>query len=666
MKSNNSDSYRVKKTISIFILIASFGIVFSMITVPTIGATITPVQLGAIMLGGLIGNFLYDLFTGDNQPDNPSLANSQANLLLAWEGSAERINNQFKQSDVDVMNFVNLFNVSYLYWIRQAEHEVASVISITNWHDAKDNMTSFDLFEDALKSFMLSQLSKYSAIDIYALRDMYDTDAKDDISVLSDNGVAMNPDTFLYGLQPFVGDRNTEWYLVDVYVPTGESLKIDGDSYAEGIYQFGGERHNLTEVSSDSILITGFPTNYDLFTRKWYNVTDELIESSHDLNTNIYINRHVDNLTATAGNSFVQDIGYKDDGGWHRFSDGTHTYSISGKLIEIGVFGTLSIPLPTVGSIKCSYKIHDIFYRPDALRLWIETSLAGNMDIKQYITDSDNINFYGVILPFLSTIEQGMDLQAHILFNYYHNHGWYSTDDIPSQYLVIMPDLNFDNLQALAGLNITEAQFIYYSMLKQLDNETLWVQNNIDSKNISITDFGKWMVKAKLVHGGNTIFDHTWVWVVPQTGDLYLVNNSNNILNQSVLIFNPDDGTIYMGYSGDTLHVYALLEDGEYQDNMTVERQTLHDFLIAQYGFDVSVFGEWVFPSGTTEMIYNSLAIAGIISGIVVWGLGHSKNSEGKKRGYLKILGILMIIAGGLYLLYAYIIYPFAHFFGWL
>ena len=660
MKFNNPNGHITKKRISIFVMILSLGIAFSMIFVPTVGATLTPVRLGALILGGLVGNFLYDIFVGENAPDNPALQISQENLLLAWEGSAERINNQFKQSDADVMNFVNLFNVSYLYWMRQAEHEVADVISYPTWYDAKANMSAFTDFEDSLKSFMISQLSKYSAIDIYAIRDMLDTNDKTDISV-NDGSGQINPSTFVYGLQPFVDDRNTEWYLIDVYVPTGESLNIDGHPYTHGIYQFGGEICNITSVSSDSVFITGFPTDYDIFTRHYYNVTDELITNSLSGNTRIYINRNVDSLTVTAVGA--NGGKYVDDGGSHPFpASCTQTYIIIGKLQSIEDYG--NAPL---ANIKCSYSTHDIFYRPDALRLYVHTSLAGDVDINQYLANKDVINFYNVIIPYLQTIEDNMELQAHILFNYYHNHGWFTTDDIPSNYLVLMPDFNFDNIYALMGVNLTEATFIYYNWLKQLDNQTLWVNPNIDSTDISISDFSKYMIKGKLTHGGNIIFDNAWLWVVPQTGDLNLVNNSNNILTQSVLMFIPSTGLMYMGYVGDTLHVYALTEDGDYQDNMTIGRTTLQDFLVIKYGFDVSVFGDWVFPTGIDITVYTTLAIIGIVAGIPIYAVGkYSKGKNGKGRGYLKVIGILMIIGGVGYLVYLYILYPLVHFFGFI
>lgn len=659
MKANKS-SKNFKTATRILTIVICIGLAFSLTTIETSNAFVFTlgIVIGLLITGGVIGWCLHEQSNSENVGDNPALKLTEENILTAWQSTAETISNQYKENNVDVQNFVNLFNVSYLYWVRQAEHDVANVISSNNWYDAKTNMTTFDDFDDSIKDLILSQLAKYSAQDVYTFRNILETNAKDTVDIVDVNGSIIDS-SFTYGLRPMVSDRNTDWYLISIYVPADTSLKVDGNLYTEGVYQFHANEHTISEVTSDSILITGFPTDYDIFSKKYYNLTNERVCGDKSIHsggatsfTNIYINRKIDkidfDITTITGASYVDWIDLY--GNSHRIGDSVGQFEVYPhayvKYIEICVGGGGHDIVITPITVDINY--HDIFYRPEPVTLTVKTSLAGDVELAQYLTDRDLINFYDMIIPYMKTIKDAMELNAQTLFNLYHSHGWFSTDDIPSNYLVVMPDLVFDNIFALADINITEAMLIYYTLLKQLDNQTLWTESDIDSSDISISDFGKWMVKGKLTHASDVIFDNEWVWIIPQTESLVLENNTNVSLTQSVMFFIPSTQEMFMGYSGDTLHIYSLLEDGESSENITITRMTLSEFLIATYGFDISLFEEWEFPLiPEGSEIYLIIAVGLIAVGVIVWLLGGDK---------YKKFGILTVVVGAGILILVYVI----------
>lgn len=641
------------------------SLAFALITTPQSEAIIG-VIIVSVIVGGVIGWLLHDTNSVDNIADNPALQLSEENLLTAWEGTAERISNQYRENNIDVLNFVNLFNLSYLYWVRQAENEVANVINYTSWYNAKNNMTAFDDFDDSLMDFILSQVAKYSAQDIYVFRDILDTNAKSGIDVTTPDGVIDS--TFSYGLRPMVSNRNGDWYLIDIFVPSGQSLKVDGNVYIEGVYQFLGDIHQLSEISSDSILISGFPTNFDIYTAKNYEDLNVTVMPDYNYVPSgqarfLHINRHIDTL-------YFDGVGTNTYTGWADINGDYHLVGTStgdivcypNAYVQYAHFYGVGGHASAVTKIRADIVYDDLFYRPEPITMKIETTLAGNLALAEHITDRDTINFYDTIITYMKTLKTGMELNAQILFNFYHSHGWFDTDDIPSQYLVVMPDLSFDNIYALAGLDVNEAMMIYYAMLKQLDNETLWAEPNIDSTDITISDFGKWMVKAKLIHASDTIFDNVWVWIVPQSKTLDLNNGSDIVLTQSIMFFVPSTQEMFMGYSGDTLHIYSILEDGEYVETTSITRMSLQEFLITTYGFDVSVFGEWEFPQLVEHAeIYLTIAIACLGIGIPVRFLG-----DKFKGGKYKHIGTLLILAGIGIIVFVYVLPAIQGFIDWI
>ena len=279
--------------------------------------------------------------------------------------------------------------------------------------------------------------------------------------------------------------------------------------------------------------------------------------------------------------------------------------------------------------------------------------------LNSYFSNTD-LTYYDYWFGAFGNLSSAMNSAGYALYTTYKNAGYDTTDDIPSDELVIYPDWLMSNLDALHGLNQTEFLFIYYTLLSQLNESYIWDGNDISSANFNITtDFADYMVNATLVHAGSEVFNHSLVWMSILHNDLTITKGETVTLDQTVLFYDTSISRLYMGYSGDNLTCHNITYKTEDVPSADLTITSLDILLNALYG--ISLEGETnssldalLAALGSTAadvgwLLY--VGIGAIIGGVILMAV--AKDNKGISK-----LGLLLIIAGIVILAWIWIIQP--------
>lgn len=244
--------------------------------------------IAAVIFGGAIGWKASEFFNA-NVPSayDGGIANSEQAFEKIY-AQMEKWEIQYAQLNNDQKNLLGVMDGTTLDTVRKCENEVPSVLSYSTWAEAKSNMNCFDYFNITMESIAVNIMGNYGAIDLDVVSEMRSTDliVYSDVyqPAYSGNPVS-NPDQWLdidtisYGIQ-YAGNFDIDgdyklgdYYLNYVYVPSGETVTIDGVDYegetAGEIFNFASfvdnviypTTKNITYISSQDTYINGIYVN---------------------------------------------------------------------------------------------------------------------------------------------------------------------------------------------------------------------------------------------------------------------------------------------------------------------------------------------------------------------------------------------------------------------
>jgi len=715
---DNASSH-IADTIFLVIII---GLCAMLVTVE-VGRAIIPVLIGigcAWAAGAIVGWFLAQ------QQDTGSpnaLVTSEYDFVITWEDFLEEWNNSYIQINTDLTNYMNIYNFTYLQQVRRAENEVSAFVSYDVWQDVVANMTTLQSYRENVTKSLIGMLHSYNRLDASIISYLYDTA---DL-VYAQPVKATQASQLLWNTNPIwrpisaVSTGNYQYKLQYGTFPVGYSGNYSiGDSlYITFMYVPSGKYIVLNNTA------TGIETNYSTAgVKDIQGALCEIVDVSTDANygtgfdgTEVYVWGMPDsfNFLEAESREYLISETWAGGGGkapgvndtlefgsyknisyiWVFGQIGNHYHVyVDGAPFESGVIAPSGDPTHSGVKVNINQKVkmisehvdethHQItaisttgFYYNNYMNCYaIQVNTTD--DGKAYIVNRgfpnanqsnlQAINAIGIwwMADSYIGIYDAMMNNSEILWNLYHANGWYNTSDIPSEFMVVPPDVIFDNLDALTNLPMNASQAIYYAWMYQLINYYNENPNSTavyDDNNQTMYDLGI-RVNATLVHGANTVFNESWVYVSPLLSDFEICSNNSYNLTQGLFIFEPDGRHVYNAYTGDNFTVYNITLDGNQVDCITLGHQTMSEYMLAEYGFNLSFAGEWIFPEVGTDNLYTMLSVVAICAGIMLYVFGRFGKEQ---HGFLKIIGILLMLAGFVYLAYIYIVAPILNYFGWL
>ena len=643
---------------------------------------IIPVAIGVGMLAGWLLSEYFD----DSSDPNYDVYEEQISHAY-WNETINELQDQYNLSRNDDINMRLLYDNTYLAAVRYAENEVASYVNCSTWADAKANMTSFDNFNQTARHILLYKMGNVGYTDCLVLDYAHHADYLSFIDLEVDGSPQS---TFSWGVQAhnntYNGSYIGEYFLNYVYVPKNGYIVVDGTNYTGGntgdILTFVSmsldmlladeepASYNITDYS-DGCYINGlrvdFPINADhdigdlsYHTGEWvvYSpATNGLYayETIFDYDSPV----HVDSLEMyahqlTGANLYAE---------YRIRCDGTVVYTDAGPGYPSGTWhyeGWISVDQDCskleIGTKKRQHGDHyhtrakctswsepdyscGYFYRLDNSSVVLNYTTLSNFNLNTNLSNRNHVysDFWN---GSFSTIYSAMNSSAYSLWNYYRCvMGWENPGDIPSDNLIIYPDWLMSNLDALAGLNVSEFLIIYYVLLQQFNDSVLWngtLTDEIDSTLFNISDFSDTVIKATLVHSGSEVFNQSWVWMVVYTDDLNISTGTTITLNQTCLFFEIENKQLWLGYAGDNLTIHEIKVSGSPVGETNLTITTLSAFLSATYGIDLEgssfqgALGS-LFGSASDQLI--------LILGLVGVGVVCSFSRKLKVIGFLAFAG---------------------------
>lgn len=700
MKANQS-SKNFKNATRILTVAICIGLAFSLIAVEQSEAIlgIALVIAGVFIAGVIIGwlaNDGHDVTTPD------ALVTSEENYVLVWNDFFEDWNNDYIDENVDLANYMMMYNLTFLDSVRRAEHDVSSYVHFINWSEVEDSMTSLTAYKENITKFIVSSLHGYNRIDVSVLQHIYDTDVWSYTTPMK-HGKAQNPDSNDWSRLTFYGDKymfipqynqmmhigyqykvpfgtypvgysgdydiGDKFFVTYIYVPTGNFItlkNLDTDvsnTYYGGVHNLQGEATEVISVTArDStvpsfdntgVYLFGVPTDFNILSDNFiiYNTGLGDVDAGSSQTLTFEKSKHIESIYISATGTGTTYVWINDEL-FTTLSQANSWVNINDYVYEITIEN--NIDTFCLKQIKTEgYIYHDM-----TGRLRVDTDLAGTAYITDNLPARGRIGLDWMVDSY-KTIYEGMIINAKILWNLYHANGWYSTDDIPSEFLVVPPDVIFDNMDALKNLPLDDARAIYYTWMGQLidfyDENPDYV-GTFDDTDMTMFDNGI-VINASLIHGGNTVFDNHQIYISPLLGDFVICKDNLYILTQKIFIYDITDTYIYYGYIGDNLTIHNISIDGVETECVTLGRQTMQDFLVGKYGFSISFTGEWQFPEIVSAKTYLTIGIGCIVSGILI-----AVASSGKYKKY-RVIGYLLILIGSGVIVFTYIIPAIQSFF---
>lgn len=698
MKSNQS-SKNFKSVARVLTIVICIALAISLVTVQQTEAVIgIAVALVAVFAGGLIIGWLANSRHDSTSPD--ALITSQENYVTVWNDFIEDWNNDYTDENVDLANYMMMFNLTFLDSVRRAEHDVASYVHLLNWSDVENNMSSLIGYKENVTNFIISTLHGYNRIDISILQHIYDTDTWSYTTPMKHaKTVKLNSAVYYdwceltttyrgynfytqykanFGSYP-VGydgeyDIGDKFYVTFIYVPNGEHITLKDlvtnieTTYYHGVYDLEGKQNEVINVTTydygvgtnnhlldvTGVYLFGLPTDFDMLEDNFITYGTDLTFSSQPQSVLFENDKFITEFTV----KFASEVGggygskvYVDGDYIGESTDGSTanptfiTYTTDDYIHNI-----TTTPFWAIGgwatSCVISIQTEGYIYHDMTGGLRVDTDSAGTANITDNLLARGRIGLDWMVDSY-KNIYDGMIINAKILWNLYHGNGWYSTDDIPSEFLVVPPDIIFDNMDALTNLPLDKAQAIYYAWMAQIIdfyNENPDYVGTYDDTNMTVFDDGI-IINASLIHGSKTVFENHEIYISPLLGDFEICKNNSYNLTQKIFIYDITATYIYYGYVGDNLTINSITIEDVETDCVTLGRQTMQDFLLGKYGFSISFPAEWVFPEIENLEIYMTLAIGCIVAGIIVAVASSGKFKKFRPIGYLLVaIGIGVII----------------------
>lgn len=702
---DNAGSSHIADIIFIMIVV---GLCAMLVTVQ-VGKAIIPILIGmgvAFFGGALVGWWLSQQ-QDTGTPD--ALVTSETDYVLSWNDFLEEWNNSYISENTHLRNYMNTYNFTYLQNVRRAENEVSAFVNYTDWDAVVENMTTLTGYKENVTYSIIGMLHCYNRLEANIISYLFDTmnfDYTQPIKQPVRGGPwyainAMSAGSYQYKLKfgtfpaGYTGKYSIgdSLYITFIYVPDGKYILLNRtvnglpqqtNYSAKGVYDLQGMRCEVVDVSRDAnygtsldgtqVYVWGMPVSFNPLTPPSIDYT---IISVH-------------NGTIPSGANYTMQFGckkYIDFVGLYTWGGDTYKVYVDGVLFANGtvpggarmVYNVSINDNVTILTTQCtghSHSIHgvrcpgyfyNIWHYCEAVKITtthdgtVYVHGPGNFYLSRLTADRD-IGLYWMSDSYVN-IYDAMIQQSHILWNLYHANGWYHTTDIPSDFIVVPPDVIFDNLDALSDLPLNVSQAIYYAWMYQLiryydenPNSTAVYSDN----NQTMYDLGI-KVNATLVHGVNTPFTGQYVYVSPLLNDFHICKGEYYNLTQGLFIFNPDTSHVYYAYAGDNFTVHNITLNGVQVDCITLGHDTMSEYLLGEYGFNLSFAGEWEFPEVGYDDTYLMLAGVAIAIGIVMFAFGRFSK---EKHGGIATLGLLLMIAGFAYIAYIYAVAPILQFFG--
>jgi hypothetical protein len=632
--------------------------------------------------GAIVGYFFHD--SVDTGCPNAVVVD-QSNFVTTWYDFIESWDNAYIKNNADMVNFMNMYNLTYLDSVRRAEHEVADFVDYTVWQDVIDNMTTIEDFKHDVLNMLIYLLHGYNFIDVSLISYMYDSIENPLIDYVDAYTTHINGDLLelsthhsRYGTFPtqYVGLFYPDeiFYVTYLYIPTGKNLTMQNmvtnvtSTFNEsGIVDLKGELYKVVSGDFNEAYLFGIPSDYDI-----------LNPSNAEFGVNSTgVNANTNQSIVFGSQKYISGVTIEGTGNYKIYLDG--------ELFDTGVIPegidniihidenatTIDVQSNNNGNYFATLLAPSYIYNSwyfDGLVM--QTDLAGGVNISsRFTSDPDQlyanrmIGLYSMTDSYVN-IYNAMITQAKILWDLYHSLGWYETDDIPSDFLVIPPDIIFDNLGSLENLPVDIAELIYNAWMAQLIQ---WYQDHPNATGVyndynqSMPDIGI-EINCSLTHGGNDVITDKICYISPLLETLCIETGESYILTQGIFILQSSPIHVYYGYTGDNLTINSITVDNESVDSICLERTVMHDFLMENYGINLSFPAEWTPPVIEELPSFTMWALLSIGGGIVLAIIG----SASQKLKILKTIGILLIVVGSIYLLWVYIIQPVGTFFGWL
>ncbi|RLF46065.1 MAG: hypothetical protein DRN29_05630 [Thermoplasmata archaeon] len=505
----------------LFTVLVAVGIAGMLITAEQNEAFIVPLLIGAGIGFGIA--ILLEHLDKDNSK-NIQYDYHASTYANAIKGRLEDINNNYRTAYANAQNMINILNTTSIFWSRLAEHKVAGYVNYTNWTLCKDKVL-YELDKNITSMF-------FAIWNTYALNDL---ELQDEL---------------LRGMENDYQDEDEHYIVADARFYTNGTL------YENKILCKKSATENL-----DNFALTfdfDFNETYDSdsdFIGKWYILWLKVLKEDASLTI-----KHDGN---------IETIGYKD--GIVNISDFVNITSLNNHahiyIVGVKISDYKDIYYSSISNFTyMHYKWTGINYRVENERghfdydgvlddgyyhkLYISVSNASGYSSSFYFAfDSDIWKWMADFFKTARQIRETVEINAYNQWQYYHSKGWYNTSDIPADELPIFPDLYFPNWQTLGNLSLNDTLAIYYSILAQLQNQTLINESLLDSDDFKFSGAGIIAnISLKNIDSATwDIIDKHRAYIIPiekpitlTVGKTYNITNKNTTTKEATLYPSDD------------------------------------------------------------------------------------------------------------------------------
>ncbi len=259
---------------------------------------------------------------------------------------------------------------------------------------------------------------------------------------------------------------------------------------------------------------------------------------------------------------------------------------------------------------------------------------------------------------------------AYSWWSYLRSQGYTNASEIPADMIPVYPDIALDNVDALGDISRDDAAAIYFSIMSQLDDQTLIQNGTLNPDDFKIGDYRGKMANLTIRYHHDdtveTVVEDSLAYIIPygetvevQANTTYLVQNGtgSNVWNQHLGVYTTRNGRFYTLRPGSYYEIIvgSLYEAGEAVGSYTLEVEDVGNFTRSEWGFTLTGVAEPVFTFAEEEGPNVALIAAGLVGGAGLYAVGAANS---KKYGWLKTVGLLVMIASLGYAGYVYVWQP--------
>lgn len=302
--------------------------------------------------------------------------------------------------------------------------------------------------------------------------------------------------------------------------------------------------------------------------------------------------------------------------------------------------------------------------------------------IRKEITD-----YFAQLYGIMNTIRTNALQSAQLTWDTYRNvYGYTNYSDIPADKLPVFPDfyLNFD---ALKNLSFDDMRALWYSILAQLNDETIFDKTNVTDEDLRITDYKGKIANITLMHVINdtaheVIFDRHRCYlfaykddVTLNVNEIYVIttnltdadlwrNAFNKTVNvktipQTIMLYDTETGRAYYITPSSNNYGYGFYVNGLLLDNKSVNSLTYNVMSVGNYTY--LTWGFYLTPHSanlpfipsTSQSWFDEykglITVACLVLGIVF-------TASSRKGSGAHTIGVLLFVAGIALAFYFYIL----------